>query len=54
MPSWGMSESFKNRDWNLVPCGNRKIVVEFPNANALEYVLSRKTWPHEGGQSYFM
>lgn len=49
----GISETFKNTDWNPIPCANREFVVESPNANALEYVLSRKTRKSKGGQSYF-
>lgn len=48
-----MSETFRTRKWNPIPCGPTELVIELPNENALEHLLSRRAWPCRGGGSYF-
>lgn len=35
-----ISETFRKRKWNPIPCGPREFIIEFPNENALNHLLS--------------
>lgn len=47
-----MSETFKKTKWDPRQIRARDYVVEFPNDNALNYLLSKTHWQHKDGKSY--
>lgn len=49
----GMSESFKARNWNLQRLAPGEFIIELPNDNALNYLLSKSHWQCKEGRSYF-
>lgn len=39
-----MSDMFKKRNWKPRRIGGREFVVDLPNENTLDHVLSRPSW----------